>query len=99
MTEMTPNLGEMAAQTRPTPGSTDYPYDTSNGVFMPIMSFDVTTFPTKPGVLFVCIRSGGTTLQGSMDAEMMEKVADMLKQAATAGRSGLFVPPSGMVKP
>ena len=101
MTNMTPEINGInsAALTRPTPGSTDFPYDTSNGNFLPISQFDVTTFPTHPGVLFVCIRSGGTTLQGVMDAEMMEKVADMLKRAATEGRSGLFVPPSGMVKP
>jgi hypothetical protein len=88
-----------AAAARPQPGSTDYPFDTSNGNFLPISRFDVTTFPTHPGVLFVCLRSGGTTLQGTMDAEMMDQVADMLKRAAAQGRSGLFVPPGGMVSP
>lgn len=82
----------MTLEAQPMPGSMNLPYDVSNGTFLDFQKVDITLFPGHEGKLFVCIRSGGTTLQGTMSPEMAESVAAELKKAATTGRSGLIVP-------
>lgn len=86
----------MTLEAQPMPGSMELPYDVSNPHFLEFQKIDVTLFPGHEGKLFVCIRSGGTTLQGTMSPEMAEATAAELKKAATTGRSGLIVP-SGTV--
>lgn len=92
MSENTPLEIPNVPEGRPMPGSMELPYDVSNPNFQGIASVDVTTFPQYPGQLFVCVRSAGTTLQGTMDADMMEKVGEMFIAAAKQQRSGLSLP-------
>lgn len=89
-------MTEGANIAQPMPGSMELPYDVSNPHFLEFQKVDVTLFPGHAGKLFVTLRSGGCTLQGTMTPEKAEEVAEALKKAAATGRSGLILP-SGTV--